>query len=803
MANKQIKDFDLKESIDGLEDLLIQDSDGITKRIKTSKLMDSLDLSNYYTKAEVDDLLANTDLSIDMADYYDKTTIDNLLAKKANVSHTHSYNDLTDKPTIPSTTNLATKKELTDGLATKANVSHTHDQYLTEHQDLSDYALKTELPTVPTKTSQLTNDSGFIKSIPSEYITETELSDKSYATETYVQNKIAEASLSGGEVDLSEYATKDDLNTKADKTAIPTKVSQLTNDSGFLTKHQNISSKADKTYVDEIKQNSQEKLREIESKLNQTNAQLSRITVESVEQLKKMEIVVNSIVKLHGYYVGDGVAHNRIIQQKDDGSGIQIANGLYANLLCGNGVDIKLFGGRANMGKDESIEVFDKWVNYVNSSKSKFFQPTTLDTGSSYIIYKPILIKKSFVGIGNPMPSFVYPSAEVGKVVSATEMSHNGIYDFNVKAVFGIKQINYGETTSRFKIENFAVYCTNGDDDTTPAQDYGVYFPEGNSFNMTNVLVVRPNVAGFKFYENWMSTIGTLNSWSSRGDGFHFGDAVKGGNFTSLTIGSLYAHGYTGKGYRFQSLNYSTINSLGSDGARGGNGHAYVFASCHGTSVNSLGCESGNVKNILYIGDCTMTINGLFTLDMTLSESIIEVFSNSQITINNIHHHNGKIHRLDSTSPKSYIIRGDKSQVVINAKEREVTFEDGYKAGTALFGTADVIFNTSDKDIYHKRYVNNRELHPGDDLTESFIDLQNGWGFQMLKLDSSNFVSDFKYEKEWKHEVDVLYIIAQVQGTDGATVVRTENSTTKAIVHLDKKLDSGVITVMMFGRLAN
>ena len=619
-------------------------------------------------------------------------------------------------------------------------------------------------------------------------------------------------------VDLSDYATKTDLNNEANVSQeklreieselnqTNAQLSRITGESAEqLEKIREIESELDQTneQLSHITGGSVEQLEKMESELAQTNAQLSRITVESVEQLKNMEIVVNSIVKLHGYYVGDGVAHNRIIQQNDDGSGIQIANGLYANLLCGNGVDIKLFGGRANMGKDESIEVFDRWVNYVNSSKSKFFQPTTLDTGSSYIIYKPILIKKSFVGIGNPMPSFIYPSAEVGKVVSATEMSHNGIYDFNVKAVFGIKQINYGEITSRFKIENFAVYCTNGDDDTTPAQDYGVYFPEGNSFNMTNVLVVRPNVAGFKFYENWMSTIGTLNSWASRGDGFHFGDAVKGGNFTSLTIGSLYAHGYTGKGYRFQSLNYSTINSLGSDGARGGSGHAYVFASCHGTSVNSLGCESGNVKNILYIGDCTMTINGLFTLDMTLSESIIEVFSNSQITINNIHHHNGKIRRSDNTSPKSYIIRGDKSQVVINAKERVVTFEDGYKAGPTLSGTADVIFNTSDKDVYHKRYVNNRELHPGDDLTGSFIDLQNGWGFQMLKLDSSNFVSDFKYEKEWKHKVDVLYTIAQVQGSDGATVLRTENSATKAIVHLDKKLNSGVIIVMMFGRLAN
>ena len=271
MANKQIKDFDLKESIDGLEDLLIQDSNGITKRIKTSKLMGNLDLSNYYTKAEVDDLLADTDLSIDMADYYDKATIDNLLAKKANVTHAHSYNDLTDKPSIPSIDGLATKEELTEGLATKANVSHTHDQYLTEHQDLSDYALKTELPTVPTKVSELANDSGFIKSIPSEYVTETELNakgyltshqdismkaDKSeipslegYATETFVTNKIAEASLSGGEVDLSGLATKDELALKADTSSIPTKTSELTNDSGFLTSHQDVSGKADKTYV--------------------------------------------------------------------------------------------------------------------------------------------------------------------------------------------------------------------------------------------------------------------------------------------------------------------------------------------------------------------------------------------------------------------------------------------------------------------------------------------------------------------------------------------------------------------------
>ena len=101
---------------------------------------------------------------------------------------------------------------------------------------------------IPTKISDLTNDSGFLTSIPSEYITDSEMSSalstkantsdipslNGYATETFVTNKIAEAQLSGGEVDLSTYATKEELNNKADKTAIPTKISQLENDSDYL-----------------------------------------------------------------------------------------------------------------------------------------------------------------------------------------------------------------------------------------------------------------------------------------------------------------------------------------------------------------------------------------------------------------------------------------------------------------------------------------------------------------------------------------------------------------------------------------
>ena len=169
-SSKQIKDFTLKTEVSGQEDILVQDN-GVTKRIKSNELIDTVDLSSYATK---------------------------------------------------------------DELNNKADIS-----------------------SIPTKTSQLTNDSGYMTSVPSEYVTETELNEKGYltehqdismkadkseipslegyATETFVTNKIAEASLSGGEIDLSGYVTKNELATKADISSIPTKTSQLTNDSGFLT----------------------------------------------------------------------------------------------------------------------------------------------------------------------------------------------------------------------------------------------------------------------------------------------------------------------------------------------------------------------------------------------------------------------------------------------------------------------------------------------------------------------------------------------------------------------------------------
>ena len=119
-----------------------------------------------------------------------------------------SWNDLEDKPT-----DLATESFVTQKIA-EASLSGGD-------VDLSDYATidyvgseisKIELTPGPQGPK---GDKGDPGETTWEGITN---KPTNLATETFVTQKIAEASLSGGNVDLSDYATKEELSNKSDKT---------------------------------------------------------------------------------------------------------------------------------------------------------------------------------------------------------------------------------------------------------------------------------------------------------------------------------------------------------------------------------------------------------------------------------------------------------------------------------------------------------------------------------------------------------------------------------------------------------
>lgn len=119
--------------------------------------------------------------------------------------------------------NLATKDEV----PTKTSQLINDSNFLTEHQDLtgyategyvdnkvseidlSGYALKTEIPTVPTNVSAFNNDVGYLTEIPSEYVTETELESKGYLTEHQSLEGYAKTT---DIPDVSKYQTEEQVN---------------------------------------------------------------------------------------------------------------------------------------------------------------------------------------------------------------------------------------------------------------------------------------------------------------------------------------------------------------------------------------------------------------------------------------------------------------------------------------------------------------------------------------------------------------------------------------------------------------
>lgn len=89
----------------------------------------------------------------------------------ADVATSGSYNDLSDKPTIPSTTGLATETYVDSKIAeidiptvpTKVSAFTNDAGYLTEHQSLIEYAKKTEIPAPYTLPTASTSTLGGVK----------------------------------------------------------------------------------------------------------------------------------------------------------------------------------------------------------------------------------------------------------------------------------------------------------------------------------------------------------------------------------------------------------------------------------------------------------------------------------------------------------------------------------------------------------------------------------------------------------------------------------------------------------------
>ena len=220
--------YALKTDIPTATSQLTNDSNFITSIPSEYVTETELTAKGYLTEHQ--DISGKADKT-ELHNHTNKTILDGITSDKITSWDNKSnfdgnYNSLTNKPSIPSIDGLATE----DYVNQEINKINVTDQ-------LTDYAKKSELPT---KTSELTNDSNFLTSIPSEYITETELTSKDYATKDYVTEIVDNASMSGGYTHpethpatmitgLSTVATSGSYNDLSNKPTIPTVTNDLTN----------------------------------------------------------------------------------------------------------------------------------------------------------------------------------------------------------------------------------------------------------------------------------------------------------------------------------------------------------------------------------------------------------------------------------------------------------------------------------------------------------------------------------------------------------------------------------------------
>ena len=77
-------------------------------------------------------------------------------------------------------------------------------------------------------------------------------------------------------------------------------------------------------------------------------------TIAELQSRKNLK--VGDIVEVLGYYTaGDGAGHKRIISREDDGSGVQLTNGLWSNIVHNGEVNVSWFGAKGDRTDETSI----------------------------------------------------------------------------------------------------------------------------------------------------------------------------------------------------------------------------------------------------------------------------------------------------------------------------------------------------------------------------------------------------------------------------------------------------------------
>lgn len=147
----------------GVDYFTEEEKQGIINEITDNIVGEQVDLGNYYTKTEIDDILDELVVEVDLSDYYTKTEADNIIQQELGSYYTKTEIDTKlanieagDVDLSNYYTKTETDTKISDGLEGYATETYVDNKVANTQPDLTDYYTKTQTDT------QITNKVGAV-----------------------------------------------------------------------------------------------------------------------------------------------------------------------------------------------------------------------------------------------------------------------------------------------------------------------------------------------------------------------------------------------------------------------------------------------------------------------------------------------------------------------------------------------------------------------------------------------------------------------------------------------------------------